>query len=118
MSYLNRENGYAPTGNVNGVVDDTALDFLTAEIVKVLPEIVAEFKRAATKHGPYKTPASPVMSNEAKLPILGEEFGEVCRAMTYDEGSPEKLDAELIQTATMAVAWVVGNRLRRIAEEV
>ncbi len=81
-------------------------------------DIKAELKSAAFKHGMEQTPASPSMSDPQRLIILIEEVGEVARAMTYDEGSSEKLEAELIQVATMAAAWVVGLRLRQIEGDV
>ncbi len=36
--------------------------------------------------------------------VLGEEFGEVCRAVL--EGDEANLREELIQVAAVAVAWV------------
>jgi NTP pyrophosphatase (non-canonical NTP hydrolase) len=75
-----------------------ALDDLT------LSAINAEFVRAYVKHSGH-TPRDPRMSNGERLAILVEEVGEVARAMTYDEGSPEKLVRELIQVAAMAGAW-------------
>lgn len=43
-------------------------------------------------------------SDGEKVAVLGEEFGEVCRALLEAEG-PERLRAELIQVAAVAVAW-------------
>lgn len=93
----------------------------------VLDDIRREFKRASVKH-PGKTPAEPTMSDGVRFPVLVEEVGEaaelcpcnnflvklgdIARAMTYDEGSTEKLEAELTQVATMATAWVTGLRLK------
>lgn len=76
-------------------------------------DVKAEFKRACSKHGAMRTPANPMMSNGERAIILGEEYGEVCRAMTYDEGDAEELEKELIQVATMALASVVGLRIAR-----
>jgi hypothetical protein len=70
-----------------------------------LDAIAAEYIRAHVKHGGH-TPKSQHMSDGERLAILGEEFGEVCRALTYDNGNPDKLVAELIQVAAMAAAWV------------
>lgn len=63
----------------------------------------AEMRRAVAKHGVEETPL--VQDDAGCLPILVEELGEVARAMTYDNGDIEKLMAELLQTAAMALAW-------------
>lgn len=70
-----------------------------------LDAIAAEYVRAHVKHAGH-TPKSQHMSDGERLAILGEEFGEVCRAVTYDNRNPEKLVAELIQVAAMAAAWI------------
>jgi len=70
-----------------------------------LDAIESEYIRAHVKHAGH-TPKSQHMSDGERLAILGEEFGEVCRALTYDNGNAEKLVAELIQVAAMAAAWV------------
>lgn len=77
-------------------------------------EVIEEFKRAVEKHGVWKTPASPDMIDGVRLPILLEEVGEVATAMTYDRGDSEDLEAELLQVATMALAWRVGLLLAKI----
>ena len=46
--------------------------------------------------------ANPLVSDDAKLAVLGEEFGEVARALLEDRGT---LRGELIQVAAVAVAW-------------
>ena len=60
---------------------------------------------AIAKHGENRTPLNPHMLNPDKLVILAEEFGEVARACTYDEGDHDALIKELVQTAAMALAW-------------
>jgi NTP pyrophosphatase (non-canonical NTP hydrolase) len=95
---------------------------------QVTLDIKAELKRAAFKHGMHQTPANPDQTDESNLKVLVEECGEaaelllrlgnVARYMTYDEGDKEKLEAELIQVACMASAWVVGIRLRQIEGDV
>ena len=44
------------------------------------------------------------VDNDRKLKVLGEEFGEVCRALC--ECDLKNLKEELIQVAAVAVAWV------------
>lgn len=44
-------------------------------------------------------------THEMKLGLLGEEFGEVCRAINDGE-EPERLIEELIQLAAVAVGFV------------
>lgn len=85
---------------------------------QVTLDIKEELKQAAFKHGMEQTPANPTKDVRDSFIILSEEFGEVARALTYDEGSTESLISELIQTATMAAAMVVGLRLRQIEESV
>jgi hypothetical protein len=71
----------------------------------ILNEIEDEVLRAWKKHGDHAmiNPALPTME---RLSILGEEFGEVCRALTYDSGEGKvELKKELIQLAAMAACW-------------
>lgn len=95
---------------------------------QVTLDMKAELHRAIKKHGLNNTPASPSTPQGVSFVVLVEEMGEaaeqamaaalmvkagdIARAMTYDEGSTDKLEAELIQVATMAAAWVVGIRQR------
>jgi len=69
-----------------------------------LTAVSAEYIRAHAKHK-GRTPKSPDMTDGERLAILGEEFGEVCRALTYDEGDRSNLVKELIQLSAMAAAW-------------
>ncbi|WP_128683428.1 hypothetical protein [Actinomyces qiguomingii] len=69
----------------------------------------AEYDRAHSKHAGM-TPYHPDMSDDARAAILSEEVGEVARALTPDADTPTghggNLVDELVQTATMAVAWL------------
>ena len=69
----------------------------------------AEYDRADAKHNGM-TPYSPSMSDDDRAAILGEEVGEVARALTPDAhtavGHAGNLVDELVQTATMAAAWL------------
>jgi len=83
-----------------------------------LQALDAEAVRAHLKHvqpehggGSIFDPELPVLT---KLSALGEEFGEVCRLLTYDGGRVYKLDdrerrqelmKELLQTANVALTW-------------
>lgn len=79
--------------------------------------IDAEFARAYAKHD-GKTPRSWAIrtyaadADHAAFVILAEEVGEVARALTYDEGDPDNLLAELIQVAWMAAAWAERLMIR------
>ena len=68
-----------------------------------------EYDRAHAKHAGL-TPNNPAMSNDDRAAILIEEVGEVARALTPDAntevGHAGNLREELIQTATMALAWL------------
>lgn len=77
---------------------------LDHELWPVFVEVVAEFKRADIKHGP-RTLNKDTCTDIERIVVLGEEFGEVCRAMTYDEGDVVNLKEELIQVAHVAMAW-------------
>lgn len=77
-----------------------------AELVQQqFQEVIDEYLAAAIKHGVERTPAWPGMRYGDKLAILVEEVGEVCRALTYDDADEDNLKAELLQVATMALAW-------------
>lgn len=79
-----------------------------AKFAEVLRQVVAERDSAIIKHGMAQTPANPDMTMDERLRIIVEEVGEVARAMTYDEGDPVKLRAELVQVATMAIMSLEG----------
>lgn len=70
-----------------------------------LNAIEDETLRSWEKHGEHAM-INPALDTMDRLAIMGEEFGEVCKALTYDsgEGKPE-LRKELIQLATMAACW-------------
>lgn len=72
---------------------------------KILDEIEDEVLRSWNKHGDHAM-INPHLGTMERLAILGEEFGEVCKVLTYDsgEGRPE-LRKELIQLSTMAACW-------------
>jgi len=68
----------------------------------------AEAMRAHLKHaragGSLRDPLMPALS---KLAALGEEYGEVCRALTYDgDQGKAHLVKELLQVASVALTWV------------
>lgn len=71
------------------------------------PEVTREAVSAFYKHGYRHTPASRGLDDWRKLAILVEEVGEVAKALTYDQ-DPANLRTELIQTATMALLWLVS----------
>lgn len=48
--------------------------------------------------------ADPNVREGLKLGVLGEEFGEVCKALNESEPAAQ-LYAELVQTAAVAMAW-------------
>lgn len=73
--------------------------------VDTVVAIQAELTRAVAKHGHARTPLDPTRTAGDNLTVLVEEVGEVARAMTYDEGDPARLHAELVQVAAMAAAW-------------
>lgn len=71
-------------------------------------DVVAEYQRAHDKHHGH-TPFHPAVAERMKFVILAEEVGEVARALTPDADTPVghagDLRDELVQVATMALAW-------------
>ena len=69
-------------------------------------DVQAARARAHAKHGHTEGGSMEQMTPDrpAWLAILGEEYGEVCRALTYDGTSD--LRAELIDVLSVASAWV------------
>jgi len=72
-------------------------------------DVTAEYRRAHLKRYGY-TPFSRLVEDYDKFAILGEEIGEVARALTPDATTPTghagDLVEELVQVATMAAAWL------------
>ena len=91
------------------------------EINRILDEILAERERQEHLKASGKfdyTCADLEPSAGAKTAILGEEYGEVCRAVCEEDN--DQLREELIQVAAVAVAWVQslddGRRITEITE--
>jgi hypothetical protein len=64
-----------------------------------------ELRRAILKHGINQTPLNPDMSDQEKGFIVVEEVVEIARALTYDGVNRQKLKDEILQAATMLIAW-------------
>lgn len=73
----------------------------------IAAEVARGRQRAHDKHGDNSIEAVPGSDIARWLPILGEEFGEVCESLTYDKDAGE-LRAELLDLATVAVAWIAA----------
>lgn len=73
--------------------------------VETLDAVFEESVRAHDKHGDGKVLTNITMPRLEKLAALGEEFGEVCRALTYDTGDRRNLAEELKQLGNLALAW-------------
>jgi hypothetical protein len=88
---------------------------LETDVEASLAAVRAETNRAHCLHG-ENSMLSPHVTDDERLPILGEEFGEVCRGLTYDnnEGAAHLVE-ELEQLAAMAVSWaaVVRDRIKK-----
>lgn len=87
---------------------------------RIAGEINAGRVRAHEKHGSNSIEAVPADHFGQWLPILGEEFGEVCKALTYDQAdsAEEQMDnlrAELVDVATVAFAWIAAIDRKRAA---
>lgn len=57
--------------------------------------------------------ANPKIPLPIKISVLGEEYGEVCRAINDNQQATELYD-ELVQTATVAVA--IAESLLKVIE--
>lgn len=74
----------------------------------VLQSIDGTFIAAQMKHGWAKSLGNPIMPLSEKLAALGEEFGEVCGAFTYDKPDDaynSHRTTELLQLSALAAAW-------------
>lgn len=82
-------------------------DWITESTENVFIEVEDGRRAAHAKHGENSIEAVPGEDIARWLPILGEEFGEVCQTLTYDKDSAD-LRAELIDLATVATAWIAA----------
>jgi hypothetical protein len=87
--------------------DPGATDSMRAvwQIQSQVGHVLTEIRRAVDKHGLAQTPLNPAMPDLRRLAILVEEIGEVGECLTYDNPKGRDLKHELVQVATMALAW-------------
>lgn len=75
-----------------------------------LVAVTDEYVRAKLKHGDHTLDGS-LADDLLRISALGEEYGEVCQALTYDKRDSDALAherhlrAELIQVANVALTW-------------
>jgi len=81
----------------------------------ILMDVAEESRSALRKHGPGKVLTNIAMPRGEKLAALGEEFGEVCRELTYDHNNEGKLEKELIQLGNLALAWAQAEQHVRMS---
>lgn len=92
---MNRRERHTPSrGTLNRLLSGT-----------VYGDVHRERLRAHTKHEARSLERASWTEQARWLRTVGEEHGEVCRALCDDEG-PERLRAELVQLAAMTVAWI------------
>lgn len=91
----------------------TAIDVLRRvpmPIAAAVADMTAEYHRAKAKHGEHTLDGS-LADDLLRIAALGEEYGEVCQALTYDKRSHDAreherhLRDELIQVANVALTW-------------
>ncbi len=70
---------------------------------EIMRAVDAELVRASEKHGDASM-SGAAMSSAQRYVVLGEECGEVARAVL--DGDDAALRSELIQVASCAVAWL------------
>jgi hypothetical protein len=102
----------AVPASLQRVLADVAIERRQQELLKA----EGRFARTCSDAG---------MSNLERLAVLAEEFGEAARHvlgaadLAYDGGEPRDerrwLRSELVQVATVAVAWVEGLDAERAA---
>ena len=85
---------------------------ITRRVTAALDAIRAERARQAAKwdgehEWGYGDCSSPGVPTPVKVMVLGEEFGEVARAV-LDSAPLAELRDELVQVAAVAVAWLEG----------
>lgn len=89
------------------------LDRITRSTELVFLDVINGREAAHAKHGENSIEAVPGTDVARWLPILGEEFGEVNEALTYDKSTSEEekwanVRAELLDVATVATAWIAA----------
>lgn len=92
---------------------ESLLQYITLTTENVFLEVEDGRERAHAKHGENSIESVGATDFGKWLAILGEEHGEVCRALTYDQSTTmgelmDKLRAELIDVATVATAWIAA----------
>ncbi|MEN2464946.1 MazG-like family protein [Ornithinibacillus sp. JPR2-1] len=91
-------------------IKEVAVDIAIAD--HVIADVKDELVRQRSLYGVQRH------SNHGWLPILGEEFGEVCQALqvgseAYKNSDADDIEKELIQTAAVAISWVASIRSKR-----
>lgn len=96
-----------PLRAVAATVVDAVLPPTTPEHLSSLPitEALEQRERNHAKWGDKSIENRP-SDYVGWLPTLGEEFGEVCRALTLEEGDPLRLRAELLDLLAVAWMWI------------
>lgn len=97
---------------------ETRMMPVPAQSVDAIYAVIQERKRQeeAKASGKFTyTCADVEMTDSERFLVLGEEFGEVARGvleshggLVREAGSLLRLRAELVQVATVAVAWIEG----------
>lgn len=94
----------------NPVTDIYAWQRVPLAFRNAVDECAREYVAAKLKHG-ERTLDGALADDVLRLSALGEEFGEVCEALTYDKRSDDAaahahhLRAELVQVANVALTW-------------
>lgn len=74
---------------------------------KIMSEIKSARIKAHIKHGENSIETIHWGDFAKWIPILGEEFGEVCESLTYDKDITNLRD-ELIDVVTVGIAWIAA----------
>lgn len=88
---------------------------------RVIDAVIAERERQDRKFGWIGSDATILPGDDdwQKYAVLGEEFGEVGRALlerAIGKDTTEHVEEELIQCAAVCVAWVEAAREKRVKE--
>lgn len=77
-----------------------------SNLFHILQDIIAERRRQNQLKAEGRFPCTmdePEMTNLTRLAVLGEEYGEVCRAL---QDQPSNLRTEIVQLGACCVAWL------------
>lgn len=77
-------------------------------------DITSRMLQNVDKHGIEHTPLNVDLDLGRVYIILGEEFGEIGESLSYDKGSAEDYEHELIDLMAAAISALIAQRMRNV----